>query len=117
MLQLQFGNISEQSLSFSENLEWIDRHFIDVKEKIVILTHSSSAAPAPSSPASAPTVSALLAMILSVHDAPACLSPAKLHFVTVPLSTLAKETVGDGTLVYQPVWWRQVQKRDFWTVN
>lgn len=39
-------------------------------------------------------VAVLLAMILSVHDAPASVSPAKLHLVTVPLSTLAKETVG-----------------------
>lgn len=34
-------------------------------------------------------------MTLSVHDAPALSSPAKLHFVTVPPSTLARET-GEG---------------------
>lgn len=56
------------------------------------LTHSSSSAPSPSPGFWVLAASALLAMILSVHDAPAFSSPAKLHLVTVPLSTLAKET-------------------------
>lgn len=68
---------------------------------VAILTHSSSAAASPSPPAWELTASALLAMILSVHDAPASVSPAKLHLVTVPLSTLAKETVGAQKRGYQ----------------
>lgn len=59
---------------------------------VVDLTHSSSSAPSPSPGFWVLAASALLAMILSVHDAPAFSSPAKLHLVTVPLSTLAKET-------------------------
>lgn len=68
---------------------------------LAILTHSSSAAPSPSPPAWELAASALLAMILSVHDAPASVSPAKLHLVTVPPSTLAKETVGVQKRGYQ----------------
>lgn len=57
------------------------------------LTHSSSSAPSPSALGfCALPASALLAIILSVHDAPTFPSPAKLHLVTVPPSTLAKET-------------------------
>lgn len=62
---------------------------------VVVLTHSSSPAPSPSPPAVwAPAESLLFAIILSVQDAPAFSSPAKLHLVTVPPSTLAKETGG-----------------------
>lgn len=57
------------------------------------LTHSSSSAPSPSMAGFALLgTSALFAIILSVHDSPAASSPAKLHFVTVPASNLAKET-------------------------
>lgn len=58
-----------------------------------MLTHSSSSALSPA-PAPGPlsAAAALLAITLSVHDAPAFSSPAKLHFVTVPPSTFAKET-------------------------
>lgn len=57
------------------------------------LTHSSSSAPSPwPSDFVALLASDLLDIILSVQDAPASLSPAKLHLVTVPPSTLAKET-------------------------
>ncbi len=57
------------------------------------LTHSSSSAPSPWPPLFPGfSWSALLAIIFSVHDAPAFSSPAKLHFVTVPPSSLVKET-------------------------
>ena len=59
----------------------------------VVFTHSSSSAPCPSPLLLwTPAAPALLAMILSVHDAPAFSSPAKLHFVTLPASTWANET-------------------------
>ena len=59
----------------------------------VVFTHSSSSAPCPSPLFFwTPAAPALLAMILSVHDAPALSSPAKLHFVTLPASTWANET-------------------------
>ena len=60
-------------------------------QTVSLLTHSSSSAPSPS-PALAQSPDDLLAIILSVHEAPALSSPAKLHFVTVPPSIFAKET-------------------------
>ena len=56
-------------------------------------THSSSATPSPCSRVSLAAPSEdFWAMMLSVQDAPVFPSPAKLHLVTVPASSLANES-------------------------
>lgn len=71
-------------------------------------THSSSSAPSPCSRVSADARSEdFRAMMLSVQDAPVFPSPAKLHLVTVPASSLANESERRKEVEWPlSLWWK-----------
>ena len=75
-------------------------------------THSSSSAPSPCSRVSlAAPPEDFWAMMLSVQDAPVFPSPAKLHLVTVPASSLANESESRSSefphsILPVSMWWK-----------